>query len=266
MVRTGMVLSLALLALGATLACAAENSQITELRQEIKVLQAQREQALKGIHAYYDAIINRDKRTEKERRQIRNTLEVQERQALNATRTHEERALKRVHEHYEFLIHLDRHNENEMRAIRAAVHRQEAELLSLAANDADRQRIRAWYDYQRRVLTHDIHVDEHVISELHSRERAHADHIRSAYAAARHQIHEQFGHLIAYWTKETRLEGQELHHLRELEREHIHHVRTVFDTKIKELEHAIHLLEHQGKGHPQGHPQNNPKTTPPKKR
>jgi hypothetical protein len=85
---SGVIVALA----APTLALATKSSNLTALRKEVKLLRQEERVVVKTIKARYNAVIGRDKLTEKELEAERRALDQQEREYLALATTAHERA------------------------------------------------------------------------------------------------------------------------------------------------------------------------------
>jgi hypothetical protein len=253
MLRSGIVATLAVLILG-TSSNAGENPQIAALRQQIKALGGQRDNAIKQIHAHYDSIIRQDKLSEKDLEKARAALGGQEKQMLEAAKVHEERTLKQIHGHYDSIIRMDKRTDKELEQERAIVREQEKILLSGATNDSQRAQIRGWYDSLRHYLTRDVKLDEKQIRELRGAEHAHIEHTKAAYNEHRRKIKEHFEHMRRYLAGDIRMDARQIAEMRNAEKVHSAQIRASYDQTIKQLEAEIRNIEHQAKDKPKSPP------------
>ncbi len=79
MLRTSIAAGLAVLVITNSVP-AADSPQVQALKQEVKTLRAQRDAAVKAVHAQYDAVINQTKMSEAQLSAARGTLAKQEQQ------------------------------------------------------------------------------------------------------------------------------------------------------------------------------------------
>ncbi len=114
-------LCIAVLALFVQGAALAKNPELDALRQQVKVLRAEKTAVLKALKAQYQAIIAPEKLNEKQLTAQRKALDQQERQTLALTNSAQERTA--IREQYKVLRHalvnqgkLDAHVVAELRA------------------------------------------------------------------------------------------------------------------------------------------------------
>jgi hypothetical protein len=108
MTRRSVVAAFGALALLTAGIAAAESATVSNLKKEIAALKAEEKVVTKAIHAQYDAMINRDKVTEKILEQERAAVHRQEKQLLAVAQTDAERkAIRAQYDEIRALLTLD---------------------------------------------------------------------------------------------------------------------------------------------------------------
>jgi hypothetical protein len=93
------VAPLVLLGVFCSAALAADNPQVAAIHEQIKVVNAEKKVTLKNMHAWYDAVVKRDKFTGAVILEDRKVLKAQEDTLLALTA--DEATRKAIHEHYD---------------------------------------------------------------------------------------------------------------------------------------------------------------------
>lgn len=105
------------------------------------------------------------------------------RKQIRALKEEEKDVVKHIKERYNSIINHKKLKEHEKERLRKKIREEERYYLSLTSDEERREKIRAHYNYMRRILTGEIRLEDRTIRKLRGEERELIEQIKSVYHA-----------------------------------------------------------------------------------